>query len=457
MAYMRPSHTFARNASVFRLAALAAFWTGRVAAAQASREALAIQASSTVACADQDVTLTAKRGAKSVAATWSSDAPAVVGAFGPATGETAVLKYRRTNDSTATTGSVLITATSDSEKVSTRIRLAGLCDGPFGGELTRATLGYEQIGASGVESAQKYAFDFYISRPIPNMLARQGPQRHYFGWPVRWWGDVRVASYPQQISTEAAAFASGFVTNVGKVTVSRLVQTAEFTTGLELRLTGSTEPIHGVAEATRQRFALMGFAGFGAVGPFPLSTDPPAVFAVPSDSSPSQKRAFQADFPGVTSKYVAFRVGAPDRFLGNLTGGFRLYTFYADRGASGEPLQSAPAMVAIAYGWNQLISPRGGAFHVSAYYPFAFGDREDPKTIVIYLFGDVWMTGQKARFTAPEYQLAAATDSGKAVVASDPRVTIVAVRDKPRDTYRVGLSLDLLKVWERLNSTPAAR
>jgi hypothetical protein len=321
---------------------------------------------------------------------------------------------------------------------------------PFGGELTRATLGFEQIGASGVESAQKYAFDFFVSRPIPRPLWPRLPSsNHYLGGPVRWWGDVRIASYPQQVTTGAAAFATGFVTSAGAVSVGKLVQSAEFTTGLELRLLGSRTPLRGVADNSRARFAVMAFAGGGAVGPFPLSTDAPAVFVVPDTGS--QRRAFDTTYPGVTSKYVAFRPQAPDRFLENFATGLRLYTFYTDRGATGEPLQSAPAMVSVSYGWNSLISQERHCWHVAAYYPFALGDRTDPTTLVVYLFGDVWMTGRGAQYSAPAFELLAATDTGgKAIPASDTRVAIVTLPERPRDTYRVGASIDLLKVWQRL-------
>src|SRR5262245_50624300 len=83
-----------------------------------------------------------------------------------------------------------------------------------GGDLTMAVIGFEQSGASGAKSDQKFFFDFFTSRPLPFLfgddktdvkptepfpvdksgLVRAQP----FGPPVHWWGDVRIASYPQQ-------------------------------------------------------------------------------------------------------------------------------------------------------------------------------------------------------------------------------------------------------------------
>lgn len=259
------------------------------------------------------------------------------------------------------------------------------------------------------------------------------------------------------MSTEAASFGTGFVTSAGKLQVNKLVQTADFTSGVEWRLLSSANAARSIIGSKLQRFALTGFFGFGAVGPFPLANDSLPVFVVPDSTTP-QGKEFAKALPSmtpesvqVTSKYVAFRPEVRDRFLVNYTVGLRLYTFYANE--NGEPLQTSPAIVSIAWGRNDLVAPwrRGRAWHISAFYPFAVGDRADPTSLILFLFGDVWMSGTHARFDAPGYQLQVAKDaSGKAVTASNKDVTIVSVLDSPRDTYRVGVTVDLLKVWQRL-------
>lgn len=421
-------------------------------AAQAVAPALTIDASAASVCDAGSVTLTAKQSGVAVAATWSST-PDLAGrlsqADDPAT--SAVFHAAASQGTVGVYGWATVTATTPdgSATASTQIRLDGICRGPYGGDLVRATIGFEQIGASGIASDQKYAFDLFITRPIP-----VGPPDADFGSRLRWWGDVRVASYPQQVTSDVASFATGFATSAGQLKVNQLVQTADFTTGVEVRLFGLSPAVLGLGASTHERFSFMAYGGFGAVGPFPLATDAPPVFAAPDSGSP-QGRAFAKDYPGATTKYVAFRTKAPDRFLENLTAGFRLYTFYAD--PSGKLLDTAPAMVSIGYGRNDLIAPNhGGAWHVAAYYPFALGDRASSSTLIVYLFGEVWMTGGGAQLSAPAYQLQAATvdgtPAGTAVSASDPQVTIVPVDAKPRDTYRIGLSVDLLKIWSRLAS-----
>ena len=318
---------------------------------------------------------------------------------------------------------------------------------PNGGDLVRATLGFEQIGASGVDGSQKFDFSVFISRPLP-----VGPADATFGPRLRWWGDVGMASYPQQVSTDVASFATGFTTAVAKLKVAQLVQTADFTTGFEIRLASLDGLFRGFAESTPERFALSAYGSYGAVGPFPLAADAPPVFIVPDSATP-QGRAFAAANGPVASKYVAFRVNVPDRFRETLSAGLRLYTYYAD--SAGRLLEAVPAMVSIGYGRNDLVSARGHyAWHASANYPLAFGNRADPGTIVVYLFGDAWLNSGPARLYAPAYQLQPATvdgtTGGAPVSASDPEVTILTVDPQPRDTYRLGVSVDLLKIWSHV-------
>jgi hypothetical protein len=195
--------------------------------------------------------------------------------------------------------------------------------------------------------------------------------------------------------------------------------------------------------------------GVGAIGPF--SPAEVTAFETPTLSKDTtmnaQFKEFDRAHPGVTSKYVAFRQQTPDRFLSHAMFGLRLYTFYAESKATARPLSRAPAFVEVQWGMNQLLSERWKAWHAAAYYPFAFGDRADPRTILLYFFGDVWMIPGKANNVTSLYELKPAVENDKPVPLTDARVTILGVppeRTNARDTYRVGVSLDLMRVWERL-------
>jgi hypothetical protein len=446
--------------------------------AKESEFELTVEPKSPLVCAGKSVTLTAKRNGEAVPVIWSSTPTgaggAVNGSDGAAAGTTKLSSVTfdasPSRGTVASYGTVAVTAASDpapsSGQVSSRdtahavVTLAGFCENAVGGELTRATLGFEQIGAAGIENALKYSFDFFISRPMP--VPRHGAftppttvDEFYFGPRLRWWGDVRTGSYPQQVNTELATAGKEFATNFGKVQVNKLVQTAEFTTGLEVRIASFPSPRQAVTELSQQRFALMLVGGVGAVGPF--SPAEVTVFVTPASSSDpllnTQYAAFHERYPTVNTKFVAFRQETPDRFLGRAVLGLRLYTFYAEQSAGARPLSRAPAFVEVQYGKNRLLSDTQGVWHAAAYYPFALGDRSDPKTLILYFFGDAWMKPGTANSSAPRFELVPAVESEKPVPLSDPRVmiaTVPASAANARDTYRIGLSLDLMRVWERL-------
>lgn len=424
------------------------------------------------ACNDQPIMLIARRGNDAVRdVTW--DMASSRGLEVSASDSVAVVRrVALSNDSlNAVADSVIVTAIADAGASSQVQRASALvrrgqqfCSPPFGGEIIRLTLGYEQVGASGTNGDQKFNFDLFINRPLPlpdwfEPVARwnepDSSRNHFFGSPLRWFGDIRIASYPQPASSAGAAFANAFTTNAGNVTLNKLVQTAEFTTGAEVRIAQFTASALSIPQFSEARFALTVFGGFGAVGPFSPPSDVPVVYLVPDVTTP-QGQAFHTTYDSVKSKYVAFRQDTPDRFLVHRGFGIRLYTYYTD---SGVPLPTPPAMVSIEYGLNRLINPTGRrarALHVSAYYPFTTGDRKDPNNLVFYLFGDVWMARGRPQYSGQAYELSPALDaSNKAVALSDPGVTIVTTTPMPRDTYRIGVSIDLLKVWKRLTAQPA--
>src|SRR5205807_5294130 len=64
------------------------------------------------------------------------------------------------------------------------------------GEDMRAIVGYQQAGASSSGFTQDWFLDFYISRPLFFYNNKNKPPRERdVNW--RWWGNVRVASFPQ--------------------------------------------------------------------------------------------------------------------------------------------------------------------------------------------------------------------------------------------------------------------
>src|SRR6266849_967885 len=86
----------------------------------------------------------------------------------------------------------------------------------------RAIVGYHQAGASSANFTQNFFFDFFFMRTLSS--------KHL--WEGQWnlWGDVRIASSPQQITTGVGTFVSNFATQVSNLPVNQLAQSADFQT-----------------------------------------------------------------------------------------------------------------------------------------------------------------------------------------------------------------------------------
>jgi len=168
----------------------------------------------------------------------------------------------------------------------------------------RAVIGFEQAGASATQAEQKFFFDFLIDRELK--------------WKsVSLWGNVRVSSYPQQISTPLAQF--DIASAVGQLPVNKLAETASFLTGFDIHLKRLTFPVRA---GTRR----LGFIGsFGATGPFTLEGRV-ALFAVPNSSS-QQYSPFTAQFPQAKgSTYVGFLPPDRNQFYRQWSTGVRVTT-----------------------------------------------------------------------------------------------------------------------------------
>src|SRR6267142_2660655 len=260
----------------------------------------------------------------------------------------------------------------------------------------------------------------------------------------------RIVSYPQQGDIPVATFASSFVQQFGQLKVNQLAQSAEYLTGLEIRLLSSKFPFLGRSEETRQHFNLGLFGGAGATGPMdPNSTL--HVFEVPSPGSP-QRPAFDKDFPGVTTPLIGFVSPDRDSFLRQYLVGLRLTTTYMDKYAR-SPLIAAPAMFSIALGQNELVTRgklQGMVLRTEAFYPLPFFDRSQDKRgmlSALYLFGSSQIHLGRSRNLTPLI-LNPSTVSG-----SDPTVTIRSVPGN-RDIYRIGFGIDLVQAIMSLSHPP---
>ena len=276
-------------------------------------------------------------------------------------------------------------------------------------EILRALLGFEQVGASGSPSGHDFLFDLFISR------AAVSPR-------IRWWGDVKVASFPQQVNSQIVQFSQEFSSSFGGLTVNQLAESAEFVTGPELVI---SQHAHS---------ALTLFAGGGAIGPNNPS-DAATVFEIPATKSP-QYAALTNQVGAIPSgsTYIAFLPESDGRFSREWQAGVRLYTSY---GAG-----SSPGTVEFSVGQNEFVTNAhlsGMVGHVAATHPFTI------KGVTVYLFGEATTAYKRSQFTTP-LLLEPALENSNPVPVTNPGVYAVTVPANQRDTYRIGVALDLVSV-----------
>jgi hypothetical protein len=316
-----------------------------------------------------------------------------------------------------------------------------------------SVLGFEQAGASSTQASQRFFFDFYVTRPLPygsksetcpTPPAANAPEENKRQY-VReinqaalqkrqhWWGNVRTASYPQQVNAPIGEFATGLTTKVAEVKVNEFVQTVEFRTGFDSKILGTGGS------------RLSAFVDFGGVG----SMDPKqsvSLFTIPAKDSIARKQFDETykpnDYPGLgEATFVAFSTPDRSRFYRQYAGGLR-YTQLTEG--------LAPASVSASFGQHELVS--GGRMVgvvgiFEAFSPLNLGGAH------AYVFGRGLMSLRKNRDTRPLF-LEPAIANNKPVAPTDPGVFVIS-RPSERDVFTVGIGIDVVDVIKAAFSKPS--
>ncbi|MFL6465685.1 MAG: putative Ig domain-containing protein [Bryobacteraceae bacterium] len=322
---------------------------------------------------------------------------------------------------------------------SARIKVGSRVDvGLLGEPDIRAVVGFHQAGASGATSHQNFFSDFYLDRHL---------------WHTRWrlWGDVRIASTPQQISAPVSQFVAGFPTQVGNLQVNQVAQTAEFQTGLEWvwrawdldwrQSVTETSPDH--------RVRTLGFiVGGGATGPF-NPVDTLQLFNTPPPTSP-QYGLFKSRYPTVGgSQYVGFVSPDRDRFYRQYQLGVKLSTYSNSKNDVGHknlaPRIAAPATYTFTLGQDEAVT--GGRFRglvgrIEVFYPLPITGQANDVYKFLYLFGTTSLRLTRANNETPLILQPAAGVNGY-----DPGVAIVTAPSN-RDNYRIGIGVDFVNLFK---------
>jgi len=319
------------------------------------------------------------------------------------------------------------------------------------GESARILTGFEQTGASGANSAQKFFFDLLVSIPAPfqHISSWHDPN---FGPPARIWGDVRITTAPQQITSSLGDFAIAFPQQIANVPVNQIAQAAEFQIGLEYRAIQwggiSRSRFFSFDRSTNQRFGLYSVASFGRITPLnPLNSI--QVFLNPA---PGTEPNFDKEIAalGLTEtvagkKYVAFVAADPLKFYKEYYAGFRFKTYYYDSDTD-EPLRRFPATFDVVFGQNANVtggSLRGVVARLDGFYPLPFDGVR-----YLYLFGsaDLLVGGRLSQGTIV---LQPVTD-----YPALPNADTFQIQSPPlsRDQYRLAVGVDIIQLIDYIKN-----
>jgi len=304
---------------------------------------------------------------------------------------------------------------------------------------SHAIIGWHQAGASSAESEQNLFFDFFVARPFSDRAVYESR--------FNLWGQVRVASAPQQRGIPLSQFAVDFVEQLGSVKVNELAQSAEFVTGFEWR------PFGKWGNHKSGRIRTLGFVGFfGASGAFSDPTTRGRVFRVPPSGSP-QWSNFLSHFPEFqnsefsdSASFIGLIPPDRERFYRQYGFGIRYSSYFTDKA------WISPSMFTLSVGQDQSITRGryvGPVLKFDAFYPLPM-----KKIQFLYLFGTVNLAAAKPRIGTPLALHLVSQDCDANAPDSDIGANCgvklyqedVAVYTVPssRDTYRIGVGIDCI-------------
>jgi hypothetical protein len=325
------------------------------------------------------------------------------------------------------------------------------------GEFARTIVGFQQSGANSADSAQRFFLDLWLSTPSPFNVIWQDPWKTdpNFGSRLRFWGDVRITSTPQQIQSSLGDFVVGFAGQVAALKVNQVAQSAELMGGGEFRLFkwGATNNrLLSFDSSARERFALYFTLGGGFTTPIePLSFT--QVFVNPT---PGTEPNFDNQIAklGLTNQiagkeFIAFVSQDRAKFLGQFYGGIRTKTFYYDR-YTDEPLRRFPATLDVLIGQNQSVTGgiyRHAVLRLDGFYPLPYQSAK-----FVYLFGTSDLVLGGPRGETP-ILLQAGTN---APPIPDPSIFLMPpLRQLNRDQYRIGAGIDIIQLIDSIKSINA--
>ena len=359
---------------------------------------------------------------------------------------------------------------------------------PSASQNSRAIVGFEQAGGSSAQSQTKPVLDFFFMTPFlfdhkekcealdevkrPKCDVRNAERRLLprFGF----WGDVRIASTPDQIAA-AQVFPATLVNQIDKADKAvDLVQSFDFLAGGEVRIKTANGSFLSLIPGIRQKSSLYFAVGGGAISPLNARKDSIQIFNIP-DTTDARRAEFVNRYgePPDGKKYIALTPVDRDRFLRQWYAGVRLKTFYCDDPECRTFKNNFPAIVDFMFGQNEAVTggsrKRGGTpdpndpnklvgqknayiLRIDGFYPFPVKEMS-----FLYFYGTAMMKvgGGGAKITTPLFL----DNPGTTVQINDaavfmPATNVLKLQQPDRDYYKLGVGINLTDLFNRNKPRP---
>jgi len=288
-------------------------------------------------------------------------------------------------------------------------------EGPY----FRGGVGIQQLGSSSKSSEQKFFADLFFSSGLGKTLDPN----------LRIWGQVQTASAtPSNKLKGIREVANTLNQSFSNITEETTVESIEFMVGAQYKLWGKS--------ILNMRPSLV--AGFGAITPpnpeqevtnakvYELSDDARSRFGI-SKCDPGSSNC-------IDKAYISFIPRDRNRFFRQYYAGLRMETI------PNNPEQKR-AIFDVMIGQNEAVTGgrlRGPVLRIDGFYPLSTGP--DSAARFIYLFGTAHL--KFARNQDRDPLILKRFDAS--ISSSDPKFVIRSVPFDDRDSYRIGVGIDLI-------------
>ncbi|MGO9241754.1 MAG: hypothetical protein ACLQBJ_13185 [Bryobacteraceae bacterium] len=338
------------------------------------------------------------------------------------------------------------------------------------GTEVRTIIGFEQTGAVNADAAQNLFMDLFLSHPLAfwhDMGDKSKGERDALGPPLRYFGDIRISSAPQQLNSVLTDNLYALAGSPATLKANQIGQSGDFLVGMTYRFGSFAKPFFRQV-GDKERISLNLLVAVGGIGSFAQPSNTPTAYVFPTGTSQQQVDALcNLGLVGLTCtggsngvgqtlpaaySYLAFKpTSHGNQFFRQGYAGVRLASQDACNAYPGSPCNRAGIRLDITFGENEAVT--NGTFRHPVWrfesfvpIPIKAGGALDS---VIYFFASFYLNADRTNLETQAQEglqaliLQPAPSSWN---TATPGTFYVPALPSWRDYYRLGFGIDLLRL-----------